>query len=263
MAANHSTLATIPRGISSVPRIAVPDIGVTESEYGQPAFTVRTPFGPIFVEALTRRSSSWLCRGSAESLAAHNLLRPDWLPGLPGNNKVSQTVFFGDDGPELFRGNRAGRKFDAEFITIKRVSSTVYTVVVPATAEQSKNIKLATVARRERELREREAGWAAAETTKASEEAERLRIRMMAASASEVRDSIRSMVSMCDKIVTAHLEASGYRFDAAADRGIGEQFKQLLAWIDRGDLQDAGIENLGANVTRLRYHRVDADGGIA
>lgn len=255
MAANHSTLAAIPRSISSVPRIAVPDIGVTESKYGGPAFTVRTPFGPISIEALTRRNGSWICRGSAESLAAHNLLHPVWLPGLPGNNKVSQTVFFGDGGPDLFCGNRGRRKLDMEFITIKRVSSTTYTVEVPATAEQSKDIKLATAARREREHRERDAAWAAAEATKASEVAERLRIRMMAASESEVRDSIRSMVSMCAKIVTARLEASGYRFDAAADRGIGEQFKQLLDWIDRGDLQGTDIESQGVNVVRLQRRR--------
>lgn len=147
MAANHSTLATIPRGISSVPRIAVPDIGVTESRYGLPAFTVRTLFGPISVEASAYGNGLWCCRGRAESLAAHGLLRPDWLPGLPGNNKVSQTVFFGDDGPELFRGNRrGGRKFDVEFITIKRGSSTTFVVEVPATAEQSQTIKLASSA---------------------------------------------------------------------------------------------------------------------
>ncbi|MDQ1315836.1 MAG: hypothetical protein QG662_1945, partial [Pseudomonadota bacterium] len=132
MAANHSTLATIARCISGVPRIVVPDIGVTETESGRLAFTVQTPFEPISIEASgCEHNTFWRCRGSAESLAAHGLLRLDWLPGLPGNNKTSQTVFFGGDGPELFRGNRRGGKFfDVEFITIKRVSSATYAVEV-------------------------------------------------------------------------------------------------------------------------------------
>lgn len=249
MAGKHLTLATIPRGISSVPRIAVPDIGVTESEYGRPAFTVRTPFGPISVEAFERsRNTLWRCRGSAESLAAHGLLRLDWLPGLPGNNKSSQTVFFGDDGPELYRGNRCGRKFDDEFITIKRMSRTTYVVEVPATTEQSQNIKLADAAWWDRRKRERL-------VLERERELERKRILWMAASAEEVRGDIRYMVSTCEKLVAARLEGCAYRFDAATDRGIDGHFKQLLSWIERGDLQDAGFENHGGNVTSLHRRR--------
>lgn len=255
MAGNYSTLATIPRGILSVPRIVVPDIGVTESRYGLPAFTVRTQFGPISVEASARGNGLWHCRGSAESLAAHGLLRPDWLPGLPGNNKVSQTVFFGDDGPELFRGNRAGRKFDAEFITIKRVSGTTYTVEVPSTAEQSQTIKLARSAWLDRRGVEHEARDREHRVREFERERERIRILGMAASAEEVRDGIRYMVSTCEKIVAARLEGSAYRFDAATDRGIDEHFKQLLSWIERGDLQETELESHGGNVTRLPRRR--------
>ena len=248
MAANHSTLATIERCISGVPRIVVPDIGVTESEYGLPVFTVRTPSGTISVEASSYGNGLWRCRGRAESLAAHGLLRPDWLPGLPGNNKVSQTFFFGDDGPELFRGNRCGRKFDAEFITIKRVSRTTFLVEVPATTEQSKDIKLAADAWIDRHVHERQAREFECEL-------EQKKIRQMTAPAIEVKDDIQRLVATCKTLVTARLEASPYRFDAAADRGIDEHFKQLLSWIDRGDLQTAVLENLGENVTRLPCRR--------
>lgn len=250
MAANHFTLATIERCISGLPRIVVPDIGVTENQYGRPAFTVQTPFGPVSIEASGRlHNTFWRCRGSAESLAAHGLLRLDWLPGLPGNNKSSQTVFFGDGGPELFRGNRrGGRKFDVEFIAIKRMSSTAFEVEVPATAEQSQNIKLAEAAWLDRMARERQA--------RAFEcELERKKIRQMTAPAIEVKDDIQRLVATCKNLVTARLEASPYRFDAAADRGIDEHFKQLLSWIDRGDLQTAVLENLGENVTRLPCRR--------
>ncbi|MHB1245886.1 MAG: hypothetical protein ACYCZH_05550 [Sulfuriferula sp.] len=249
MSANHYTLATITRCISGVPRIALPNIGVIENEYGRATFTIQTPFGPISVEG--SNGGRWWCRGNAESLAAHGLLRLDWLPGLPGNNKVSQTVFFGDDGPELFHGNRRGRKFNADLITIKRESSTTFTVTVPATAEQSKSIQLIHKEYHERSLRK----IAERRAQQAQDDLKRIQIRQATVSRQEIRGDIRRLVTTLENIVAERLNCSAYRFDAAADRGIGEHFKQLLSWIDRGDLQDAVLDDPGANVIRLPSRR--------
>ncbi|WP_413439132.1 hypothetical protein ACFDAU_06240 [Sulfuriferula sp. GW1] len=248
MSANHSTLVTITRCISGVPRIALPNIGVTENELGHATFTIQTPFGPILVEGC---GSRWCCRGNAESLAAHGLLRLDWLPGLPGNNKVSQTVFFGDDGPELFHGNRRGRKFNADLITIKRASSTTFEVTMPATAEQSKSLKLIHKEYHERSLRK----IAERRAQQEQDDLKRIQIQLATVSRQEIRDDIRWLVATCENIVADRLNCSAYRFDAAADRGIGEHFKQLLSWIDRGDLQDAELDDPGANVIRLPCRR--------
>lgn len=80
-------------------------------------------------------------------------------------------------------------------------------------------------------------------------------IREVTASRQEIRDDIRGLVMACKNLVSARLNCSAYRFEPAADRGIGEHFEQLLGWVDKADLQDAELDDLGENITRLPCRR--------
>lgn len=247
MAANHSTLATISDCISRVPALAIPDIGITETKDGRVTFTVQTPFGPISVEGSRAKHGNglWRCRGNAKSLAAHCLLQPDWLPGLPGNNKVRQTVLFGADGPKLFLGNRRGSKLNVEFISIERISKTFYTVVIPATEEQTKKIRLVY----ETWLQSRQSQIVESQTQAVLRQ---VQIRQATASKQEIRDGIYEMVTACKGLVSARLDYGAYRFSPEADRKINELFAQLLSWVGKGLLENAGLDAHGGNVVRLR-----------
>jgi len=116
-----------------LPRVSIPK-DVAEGDYGRIVFKIETHNGTIDV-------SSWgtikfECRGTVSALEAGGFLRPDWCPGLPGNNKTRQTVLFEAEGVRLIYGNRASKKLPAPFIVIKRESANKFAVEVPTTKEQ-------------------------------------------------------------------------------------------------------------------------------
>jgi hypothetical protein len=69
------------------------------------------------------------------------LLRPEWCPGLPGNNKTHQQVLFDSDGPHLLVGNTRGKKQPGAHITVRRISARSFMVEVPATLDQQKRLE--------------------------------------------------------------------------------------------------------------------------
>lgn len=76
---------------------------------GSAHFVVTTPHGEIMIEA--GRMNSLLCRGTPEAIIGFGLMEPEWMPGLPGRNATTQTVYFTDDGPVLpFGKNRTGKR---------------------------------------------------------------------------------------------------------------------------------------------------------
>lgn len=129
--AESSTVQPTPLGvpITTLPSIALPA-----------GFQRATPTtvgeGEHSIEILAWGCDEIAVCGTIEALVLHRLIQPEWLPGAPGNNSTSQTVLFGDDGPTLFRGNPAGRKFQESLIRISRRDSRRYTVRLPATDEQ-------------------------------------------------------------------------------------------------------------------------------
>lgn len=116
------------------PSIAIPDDHQAD-EYGRLTFKLETARGGIQV-VCSRHGLK--CIGNFDALTAYGLLRADWLPGIPGNNKLRQTVIFGADGPRLVLGNRRGSKIDSSHVVIVRESVHRYAVIVPLTAEQKK-----------------------------------------------------------------------------------------------------------------------------
>lgn len=129
--AESSTVQPTPLGaqITTLPSIALP-----------PGFQLGTPTtvnrGEHSIEISTWSADEIRVCGTIEALVLHRLIQPEWLPGAPGNNSTSQTVLFGDNGPTLFRGNPAGRKFQEPLIRIIRRDSRRYTVRFPPSDEQ-------------------------------------------------------------------------------------------------------------------------------
>lgn len=118
------------------PTIAIP-ADWKLNQYGWLAFDISTSAGTIEV---TAGCDAFFCIGRADSFIEHGLIKPEWLPGYPGNNKHSQRIVFGEDGPVLLVGNRGHRK---TAMVIRRESRNKYCVHVPVTAEQKAFIRRA------------------------------------------------------------------------------------------------------------------------
>jgi hypothetical protein len=58
----------------------------------------------------------------SDALLELGLLRPEWMPGFPGNNISAQTVLFGEDVPRVIRGNMRGGRKGISWLRIVRKS---------------------------------------------------------------------------------------------------------------------------------------------
>lgn len=93
--------------LSVMPVVTIPD-ELTRDRYGILLFQIDTPLGPI--EAQVGRCAEIWCTGEAAAVIAYGLTRPEWLPGLPGNNATTQRVVFESSGPRLLVGDQVGKK---------------------------------------------------------------------------------------------------------------------------------------------------------
>lgn len=91
----------------TLPSITIADDWEFDGRYRWSSLTFHIPtsVGTIKVETV---GYTFYCTGPADALVEHGLIKPEWLPGLPGNNKVSQRVAFGENGPSLIVGNLRG-----------------------------------------------------------------------------------------------------------------------------------------------------------
>lgn len=108
--------------------------GLPASRSDYVCFEIRTPKGTI--KASSYWGDVWECLGTVDALAAGGFLRPEWCPGLPGNNKTSQTVTFKDGKAWLIYGNRASSNLDLPHIVIKRASAKKFYVEVMVSDER-------------------------------------------------------------------------------------------------------------------------------
>lgn len=203
--------------VRRMPVLFIPDIGV--EEHGMELrFRIATASGVINV---TGRHNSWYCTGCAEALALAGLINTAWLPGLEGNNKVSQTVCFGESGPELYRGNPS-RRLLGESIRIKRLSADRFEVVVQATDEQATilgNLRDKEFERM-RHKNERKALDFAIEEYKAE---------ARNATPDDVKTALAFNFECFCRFVQSRTELAGFQFDAASARAIDEHLAALSA----------------------------------
>ncbi len=114
-----------------MPRVFIP-ADINQDDSGRVVFSMKTTAGPIQIKS---HGKEWHCRGTAAALVAGGFMRPEWCSGLPGNNKIRQTVLFDSIGPKLLLERRHARIKEAH-ITICRLSANTFIVEVPASLEQ-------------------------------------------------------------------------------------------------------------------------------
>jgi hypothetical protein len=237
-------------GSFGLPRIEMPE-KVVETVDGDLSFEIETHSGTIAVSSLYR---GWVCRGSVSALAAGGLLRPEWVPGFPGNNKISQTVTFETDGPQLVSGNRRGKTLTAPYIVIRRASEHSYVVEVPPTKDQAALIKDARergLARRHERLnRDRQLEAEAREKKFDHEKA----MRDKAIPKSELRQECIGLVDSLHRLVLARVEFSSFRLDAGMARKMQGIVDDLKGCILHGELRPEYSEQ--GNIVPL--HRAGA-----
>ena len=203
--------------VRRMPVLFIPDIGVEEHGI-ELRFRIANTCGVINVAG---RHDSWYCAGRAEALALAGLINMAWLPGLEGNNKVSQTVGFGESGPELYRGNPRGRRL-GDSIRVKRLSSDRFEVEVPATAEQA--AILGDLREKEYERLRKERGREALDVA-----IEEHKAKARNATPDDVRVSLASNFEHFCWFVHHRTQESGFQLDAASARAIDEHLAALRA----------------------------------
>lgn len=129
------TLRMTGQEFAEIPSIEIPaEEQIIFDERGWPTFSIKTDSGPI-----TCRPTWWNieCSGSAEALTSYGLFCQEWMPGLPGNNKVRQSVVFTESGPALAVGRFARNQHSTPtkyLVVIRKGSRAV--VELPITPEQ-------------------------------------------------------------------------------------------------------------------------------
>lgn len=110
------TLRLVGPADLKMPTIDIPsDDELIFDEYRYGCFDIETSAGPIHCKL------TWWhieCTGSIQALSAYGLLRDEWMPGLPGNNKTRQAVLFTENGPALAIGRFSRNKYSAHFSTL-------------------------------------------------------------------------------------------------------------------------------------------------
>lgn len=133
------TLRPTGQAFVEFPSIEIPDDSqISFDERNWPSFVIETSSGPITCRP-TCRPTWWNieCTGSAEALSAYGLFSPEWMPGLPGNNKTRQSVIFTEDGPALAIGRYSRNQYSASaqyIVVVKHGKRAV--IEVPITPDQ-------------------------------------------------------------------------------------------------------------------------------
>lgn len=209
--------------VRGIPVLTVPDIGVEEHDYAL-KFRIANPHGVIDVEG---RHDKWHCTGRAEALSGAGLIDMAWLPGMPGNNKVSQTVVFGDGVAAPYRGNPKGRNL-GNHIRIKRAPGHRFEVEIPPTPGQTEKLKDLWWQECDRLIEDR----------KRHQRDEAIKADAGNMTSAEVRDGIRSLLRGLSGLADSYVRHAGFQIDPASER-IFDQHIAILhdviqnAWIER------------------------------
>lgn len=129
------TLRLTGQAFSQVPFIDIPaDEQLMFDQHDWPSFVIETSLGLINCHP---RWSNMECCGSVEALTAYGLLRQEWMPGLPGNNKTRQTVVFTESGPALAIGRFSRNQYSVSvpYLVVVRQGKKV-SVEIPMTSDQ-------------------------------------------------------------------------------------------------------------------------------
>lgn len=148
---NNTVEAVDSLALVNLPTVEIPK-DFQHDKRGYLIFQIATTKGDVQVSAWRW---SFSCKGTSEALAACGLLQTDWIPGIPGNNSVKQTIVFDEGRAVLLKGRQNGGRKRAQSIIITRLSRVRYEVRVPTTKAQQEFIH-GIEERRERKAEEKE-----------------------------------------------------------------------------------------------------------
>lgn len=129
------TLRFIGQTVAKFPSIEIPaDEQLIFNQHDWPSFVIETSSGLINCRTTW---SNIECVGSVEALTAYGLLRQEWMPGLPGNNKTRQSVVFTDEGQALAVGRFARNQYSTplQYLVVVRRGKCV-AIDIPITKDQ-------------------------------------------------------------------------------------------------------------------------------
>lgn len=212
-----------------IPVLTIPDIGVEEHDISL-RFRIANLHGVIDVEGC---HGKWHCIGHAEALSGAGLIEMAWLPGMPGNNKISQTVIFGDGVAKPYRGNPKGRNL-GHHIRIRRTSGHRFEVEIPATPDQTERLKAVSRQYYDRLQKERAR----------HQRDEAIKAMMQNTTPADVRDNIHSVLEAASGLADSYARFAGFRIDPASERLFNQHISLLHAVI-----QNARIERVPGEFT--------------
>lgn len=228
------------------PKITIPDHAAEDENRSRLVFDIQTWRGIVSVMGYRK----WECTGSVDALAAAGLLLPEWVPGLPGNNKTRQTVAFEDGVPRLVYGNRRGTAMPRPLIVIEKISRHKYCVMIDATKEQYDLLD----AMGKRHSEKRSAARAKLEQSERdlerSRRDEEIMIRDKSKTVDEVRQQCIEFADIIQRAIMNTLNGSSYQPSTGMQQEMQGIFDGLKTCLQQGELWPEYIGH--GNVVALR-----------
>jgi hypothetical protein len=184
-----------------------------------------------------RDKEIWQLDGSTSAMLTLGLLRPEWMPGLPGNNITSQIVVFNENGPSLIHGNLRGARKGKSWLQIYRNSriTTFVSYTPPLDQRQQLNIAVDEVrARRQTEVK--------STTASASYKSQ---------SPGEFRHDWLKMVDMAWDLNQGRSRECGFSFNKESTERINRAFGEFRRAITEGGVQAKPALHRDGNVIYL------------
>lgn len=235
-----------PWTLKAIPVINIPPFGLEEDEHGYLRFNITSTSGAVEVSAYGTRN--FHCLGTAEALTELGLIEPAWLPGLPGNNKVSQTVIFGDGGPSLRIGHKGHpAKSLGPYVYVQKSGKNRFMVCIPTSPAQAQVIddryKRWSERRNEEQDRKRE-----------EEAAVVTRIQKWRRSVADLRTWTTGTLQFVERWIENEFAGAGYQLDAASARAIKQHMNALYRLCDLAEISrtDSHVGAAGSNVIPFR-----------
>jgi len=219
----------------TLPTVEIPK-DFQQDERGFLIFKIATAEGDVQVSTWSWQFS---CKGTSGALAACGLLQTDWLPGIPGNNSVRQTIAFNEGHATPLRGRRNGVRNPVQSLIISRLSRVKYEVRVPTTKAQQDFIQGI------QESRERKA------------KEERIVATYKPKSPGDFRHDWLRMVEMAMSLNHERAEKCGFSFNKESVDRINRVFNELCSAISEGGVQSTPTLRRDGNVIYLGAQRAD------
>lgn len=174
-----------------------------------------------------RNSETWRLSGKRDAVLKQLSLRPEWMPGYPGNNVSSQIVILEEGIPRVVRGNLRGARKGLSWLRIVHKSRISLDVAYFPPMEHRQQAKALVDAARERIQAERERAKVKHERDMAYKPLSR----------GEFRRDWLNMVDMAMSVNEGRSEGCGFSFNKESMDRINRAFTELRSAVAEGGVQ--------------------------